>query len=108
MPTNGKSAGVETMKAAALCRFDLRSLAGGPRWLSTLDTRHRSPGAPVAVAALWPLCCGFVAGLTSISSRVYRDVADVAGPGEGEAGVRHPAGRLTPPYRSSALHRRCR
>src|ERR1043165_3356085 len=25
-----------------------------------------------------PLCCGFVAGWTSISSRIYRDVADVA------------------------------
>jgi len=27
-----------------------------------------------------PLCCGFVAGPTSISSRIYRYVADVAGP----------------------------
>jgi hypothetical protein len=32
---------------------------------------------------LLPLCCGFVAGRTSISSRIYRAVADVAGQGEG-------------------------
>ena len=40
--------------------------------------------------ALLPLllryCCGFVAGLTSISSRIYRDVADVAGREGGKGG----------------------
>src|SRR5690349_3868387 len=30
------------------------------------------------------VCCGFVAGSTSISSRIYRDVADVAGPRGGK------------------------
>ena len=41
------------------------------------------------------LCCGFVAGPTSISSPVYRAVADVAGPRGSKGG--EPAG-----YRSEA------
>jgi hypothetical protein len=51
--------------------------------------RHDAPKGALpraVVAAMLLPCCGFVAGPTSISPRIYRAVADVAGPARGSRG----------------------
>ena len=59
-----------------------------------MKSNVQSPKAKVGKCAvrllplLLPFCCGFVAGSTSISSRIYRAVADVAGLGGGKGGAR--------------------
>jgi hypothetical protein len=59
-----------------------------------------APACGGSVAPLLRLCCGSDLNFISYLPRC----CGCCGSRGGEAGVRHPADRLTPPYRSSALH----
>jgi hypothetical protein len=56
-----------------------------PTRINTGEDNSADPLLPLP----FPFCCRFVAGLTSVSSRVCRAVAGVAGPGGGEGVSRH-------------------
>ena len=77
---------LQTRKVDGLTGSSLFSVGYSPYWHGLFVTAGVKLGAP-PVAALLRLCCGFVAGPTSIPSRVYRDVADVADREGGERGM---------------------
>ena len=77
---------LQTRKVDGLTGSSLFSVGYSPYWHGLFVTAGVNLGAP-PVAALLRLCCGFVAGPTSMSTRIYRYVADVAALAGGKGGA---------------------